>query len=223
MDAHLKERLIGAAVLVAIGVWVIPWILGGRPRGIEGEAPSLVLPTAGESATPLRTETLHLDTQGRPSAPPTAAVAEPMAAESEATTLPLTDAPSAASETAVAPPKPSTTKPAPVQSAPATAARAAPAPKPPPEKAAPAAAEPAPAAVGDWTVQLGSFGDADNAERLAERVRVLGFDAEVSAYRAGGRLMQRVRVGPQPSRERAEAVASALGAHGFVAQVVPAT
>ena len=29
MDAHLKERLIGAVVLVVLGVWLIPWVLDG--------------------------------------------------------------------------------------------------------------------------------------------------------------------------------------------------
>jgi cell division septation protein DedD len=71
-------------------------------------------------------------------------------------------------------------------------------------------------------VQVGSFGDAENARRLAQRVATFGFSVDVSEHRAGGRDMHRVRVGPEPSRQRAESVASSLAAHGFVAQVVPA-
>ncbi|HEY5623954.1 MAG TPA: SPOR domain-containing protein, partial [Gammaproteobacteria bacterium] len=73
---------------------------------------------------------------------------------------------------------------------------------------------------GGWYVQAGSFEDVANARRQAERVSSFGFDAQVSSTTAGGRTMQRVRVGPQSSRERAEAVASALSAHGFVVQVL---
>ena len=69
-------------------------------------------------------------------------------------------------------------------------------------------------------VQLGSFGEEENARRLADRVTTFGFAPRVSTYTASGRPMFRVRVGPETSRERAAAVASSLSAHGFVAQVV---
>ena len=69
-------------------------------------------------------------------------------------------------------------------------------------------------------VQLGSFGEEENARRLADRVTTFGFTPRVSTYTASGRPMFRVRVGPETSRERAAAVASSLSAHGFVAQVV---
>ena len=49
-----------------------------------------------------------------------------------------------------------------------------------------------------------------------------GYEADVAPFRSGGRTMHRVRVGPEPSRADAEALAAALGAHGFVAQVLPA-
>lgn len=69
-------------------------------------------------------------------------------------------------------------------------------------------------------VQLGSFGEEENAKRLADRVSTFGFRARVSVYTASGRPMYRVRVGPEATRETAAAVASSLNAHGFVAQVV---
>jgi DedD protein len=69
-------------------------------------------------------------------------------------------------------------------------------------------------------VQIGSYAEEENARRQAARVSTYGFDARVSTYTAGGRAMQRVRVGPQASRDRAQAAASALSVHGFVAQVV---
>jgi len=101
---------------------------------------------------------------------------------------------------------------------------------PPAERPAPAAVTepPAPpkaetaAAAGDWTVQLGSFGEEANARRLAQRASTFGYKADVSSYRSGGRTLYRVRVGPQATRAAADAVASALKAHGLDARVVAA-
>ena len=46
MDQHLKERLVGAAVLVVIGVLVIPVLLDGPPPD-EPVPVGLELPAAG--------------------------------------------------------------------------------------------------------------------------------------------------------------------------------
>jgi cell division septation protein DedD len=73
---------------------------------------------------------------------------------------------------------------------------------------------------GLWSVQLGSFGDAANAQRLASRVDAYGYEAAVSDIKASGKVMHRVRLGPYATRGEAEAVTSSLAVHGFVAQVV---
>jgi DedD protein len=75
---------------------------------------------------------------------------------------------------------------------------------------------------GGWVVQLGSFGEEENARRLAQRIGTYGYKPEVSNHRAGGRVMYRVRLGAYASRAQADATASSLAAHGFVAQVVAA-
>jgi DedD protein len=193
MDRGLKERLIGAAVLVALGVWLIPWVLNG-PEGDGGAEPEkLQLPAPTES-TPLRTQTIHLNEARDPATilpdgpvPAASPVAEPAVSAGGRDGGPVSEIPSPA------PPA----IPAPAQ-----------------ETVAPERAE------GTWFVQVGSFGDAENARRLASRVSTYGFRAQVSVYAAGGREMHRVRVGPEGTRESAEAVASSLSAHGFVAQVV---
>ena len=62
MDSKVKERIIGAAVLVALGVWLIPWVLNGSDPDEPGLAPvadSELLPAAGTST--VRTETVELD------------------------------------------------------------------------------------------------------------------------------------------------------------------
>ena len=55
----MKERLVGAAVLVAIAVWLIPWVLDGPEGVLETNGSTLQLPTA-EEPMPMRTQTLQL-------------------------------------------------------------------------------------------------------------------------------------------------------------------
>jgi DedD protein len=206
MDQGLKERLVGAAVLVAIAVWLIPWVLDGPEAPVETTGGSLQLPAA-EEPVPMRTQRLRLGDEGEPSAEsPPAAVARPEPEPTEATRPPPAEVASAPAETpAVAATQP---EPAPAR----VPAPAATAPKP----------APAAAASGDWTVQLGSFGEEANARRVAQRSGTFGYKAEVSTYKNGGRTLYRVRVGSPRSRAEAEATASALKAHGIDASVVAA-
>ena len=87
MDQGLKERLIGAAVLVALGVWLIPWVLDGQSEQGESQTAALQLPVP-EQPVPIRSQTIRLDEERRPPAPvaeqtieiTTARAAEPAAA-----------------------------------------------------------------------------------------------------------------------------------------------
>jgi DedD protein len=220
MDQGLKERLVGAAVLVAIAVWLVPWVLDGPEEGIEAPSNSLQLPST-EEPMPMRTQTLRLGDAPEPTAeaaapsaapPPAAQVAEPAPAEIARAAA----EPAAQPEAAVAD----------AEKAPAVVADVRPAERPAPTAPAPSARatppKPAPAPAGDWTVQLGSFGEEPNARRLAQRAATFGYKAEVSSYRSEGRTLYRVRVGPQPTRAAADAAASALRAHGVDARVVSA-
>src|SRR5688572_22225528 len=78
MDQGLKERLVGAAVLVAIAVWLIPWVLDGPEAPLEATGASLQLPAA-EEPMPMRTEILRLGDAAEPSAesPSTADASRP--------------------------------------------------------------------------------------------------------------------------------------------------
>jgi DedD protein len=206
MDQGLKERLVGAAVLVAIAVWLIPWVLDGPEAPLESGASSLQLPAA-EEPMPMRTQTLRLgDAPEEPEdAPATVAAPPPPAAE---------PAPAAAAEL---PPVEDATPDATTEQSEAPVVAAI---RPdPPRAAAPAATPPKPAsstaASGDWTVQLGSFGEEANARRVAQRAGTFGHKAEVSPIRSNGRTLYRVRVTPARSRAEADAAASALKAHGI--------
>jgi DedD protein len=179
MDSRLKERLIGAAVLVALGVWLIPWLLDGSARQTESATPALELP-ADQDAAPVRTQTIHLAQSTKVAEQPTA-VGAPSGGGGD----------SAASRVAA-------------QSG----------------RVTDSAADAASSSSGPWVVQLGSFGDSANAERLASRVSAYGYEAAVSDVKAAGKALHRVRLGPYATRGEAEAVTSSLSVHGFVAQVV---
>jgi DedD protein len=215
MDQGLKERLVGAAVLIAIAVWLIPWVLDGPEAPLEPTGGSLQLPAA-EEPMPMRTQTLRLGDAAELSAelPPRADAApqedQPVAAvEAPADETPTNETPGAEAET----PSVTTARTEPERAP--VVATAPPAPAATPPKPAPAAAT-----GGDWTVQLGSFSDEANARRVAQRSGTFGYKAEVSTIRNGGRTLYRVRVGAGRSRAEAEATVSALKAHGIDASVV---
>ena len=214
MDQGLKERLVGAAVLVAIGVWLIPWVLDGPEGPLDSSANSLQLPAA-EEPMPMRTQTLRLGDAAAETAGDSARPAAPPEVTQPATAATTSEVPATANGTAA--------EHAAGAHTPTVAETPAPVPQvavaPPPQRAS----APAPrAANGDWIVQLGSFGEEGNARRLAERARTFGYAAEVSSYRSNGKTLYRVRVGPATTRAQADAKASALRAHGIESQVVAA-
>ena len=254
MDQSLKERLIGAAVLVGLAVWLIPWVLDGPVPDSEIEAAQV---PAAERSTPLQTRTIRLDEEpDRPAptvpdeieenavvqpavqaavqanpgdSPATGAPAAPEAVPVEA--VPVEAVPVEAAPVAATPPgaNPAAQEPAVAEATVAAVSETA-ATGAGPAGAAPArVAEPSENSSGSsdtpplesgWLVQVGSFGAEENARRQAARVATLGYTAKLYTHTSGGRLMYRVRVGPMPSREGADDIASSLTAQGFVAQVV---
>jgi len=95
-------------------------------------------------------------------------------------------------------------------------------PKPAPEKKSTAATtqpNPAPKAEsaeftrsldGAWIVQLGSFGDAANANRLREKVRDKGYSAHLQTINTSSGTMTRVFAGPFVERQDADKAKSQL-------------
>lgn len=57
-----------------------------------------------------------------------------------------------------------------------------------------------------WVVQVGSFGERDNADGVAARLRAAGFDTVIEAASVDGKQLYRVQVGPEASEARAELV-----------------
>jgi len=193
MDRALKERVIGAVVLVVFAVLLVPIFLDGgsdEPPVVEA---SITLP--GQDDSKQKTIVLERDREHpvpvarqEERRPPEPAPAQP------ATGQAATNAGSAAStggQAVAAEPKPAATP----------AAQAS--------------------GTGMWAVQLGSFSNQENAEKLAADLRKQGYAAFLSQLQSGTQQLHRVRVGPQKDRASAEAVAARLKAAGHAGQVVP--
>ena len=192
METQVRERLVGALVLVALVVLFVPALLKGPPRKPPEDAP-------GEQQV---VEFPLPDSTELP--PDDALVPEPEVTPAES--------PAVAEE------------PAERESLPEPATTAAP---------APVASEPARARVNDapptgvatgapaWAVQLGAFSTREKAERLVAELRKRGYAAFFLEYRANGKVLHRVRVGPEQDRERAVAIADRLRKDGYLPVVAP--
>lgn len=211
MDRALKERTIGAVVLVAVAVLVVPVFLDGRSGDAEIVTETVTLP--GQNAQPRRQQTIVLERDREDPVP--ARATEP--AETSAAG-PVTDSEPEADETAAAAAAPPTPVPVPqsaveteaVADSDAEAARASEEPS----------AEQASPGTGLWAVQLGSFSSRQNAERLAAELRNEGYAAFLSRVATSSGEMHRVRVGPQKDRDAARSVAGALAEAGHQGRVV---
>jgi DedD protein len=219
MERALKERIVGAVVLVVVAVLVVPVFLDGPSNHTETHSEQVLLPGQTEQSRKQQTIVLERDRDQPVPATIGAQRSQPRSAEPEPKPTP---APTAA-VTRNADPPPAAAE-APPQAQPAVEPAAKP-------ELAPAAADvdppdATPAApdrseTGMWAVQLGSFSDQANAERLAADLRSQGYAAFLSRLQTSTNLLHRVRVGPQENRDSAERIASQLERNGHKGQVVP--
>jgi len=225
MESRAKQRLTGAVILVALFVLLVPELLTG-PRDAHPPA----APTNEEG---LRSYTIELD--ARDAATP----ATTAPANDGAVSLPAVPAPASVPGEAAAPqasvaqppaanPQPPTARPNNVATAPA----AKPQPTQPvhadaarsesPSASGPSAPPAAkPAAGGNFVVQLGTFGQRENADRLVREMNAKGFAAFVVPISSNGHDLYRVRVGPTRDRASAEALAAQLKRVGQSSSIVP--
>jgi DedD protein len=208
MENRLKERLTGAAILVALIVMLVPEIF----RGQGGDTPHGS--SSGGDGPPVRTYTIDLSSNPKSTAPIQAAAEAqsnaPVApAPAAATSPPASTAPppSAAARVARSPPATPTPTPTPPGAAPAAA---------PPAAAKPVAAKAATG--GAWSVQLGLFSKRENAERMMNEAKAKGFNAAVSSPDAKGQF--HVHVTGLTDRGAAQAMVQKLKDDGLPAAVV---
>jgi len=182
MDPALKQRLLGAAVLIALAIIFVPMFLSNSPQKQESTTVNLDIPPAPDHK--FETRTLPVAGPSAPVANTSAAPADPNKVVTVETNAPpqvdahpedQTPTPVAVTST----PKP----PAPV--------------KPEPETAAPAS--------GRFAVNLGIYADQAHVNALIGKVKKLGFGAYSETTEYQGKPAFRVRVGPFADRAAAEA------------------
>jgi DedD protein len=203
MDSAQKQRLLGAAVLIALAVIFVPMFIGNAPPSESGTIQNLEIPP--EPDRKFETRTLAVDANA-PAAP-----AQPGAAPSPVDRIVTVDtagagdkAPTKAEGQADAG-KPVAT-PAPPKAETATApAKPGPAPAEKPTAPVDKGAEPAPPASGRFRVNLGVYAAAGHADALVKKLGKAGFPAYVEAAEYQGKPAEAVRVGPFADRAAAEA------------------
>jgi len=225
MDRRVKERLVGASILVALIVLIVPELLSGPP----GPAPAPVGPRLPVNAPePVRNVTVDLATSKAPEPPETEAAASgaqpPEARSAEAASAVADADASTDTRTGANAAPPSDTQPSgdsPPSDAPASAPPSRPASL---ETAAPApisrSAKPARAGKA-WAVQLGSFASRANADKLVRQLKAQGFSVYVVSGGSGPSLRYRVRIGPMADRGTAAQAVAKLKSAGQVASLVP--
>ncbi len=196
MDLSLKQRLLGAAVLIALAVIFVPMFMSGSaPRKAdEMEVSNLAIPPAPDRE--FQNRVLPVDPAAQNPAAP-APDDNGKLATVDTASAPKPSAPAAAEPTPNAEPASPAAAPAPVpKAAPAPAATA------PADSAKPA---PGQAAEGRFFVHLGIYTATKNADDLVAELKKQGFPAFAEASAFQGKPAQRVRVGPFEDRAAADA------------------
>ena len=215
MDRRVKERLIGASILVALIVLVVPELLSGPKTAVPSATPATTFPA--NAPQPTRNVTLDLATSKAPAnseVDPAATQESPASAVSAAQggeaspEAPAPASPGAGSSSTTAPASGAPTSAAPTSAAPAVTA--------PVETAVPSPIS----ARANWAVQLGSFASRANADNLSRQLKAQGFSVYVLPGGSGASVRYRVRVGPLADRDSAERTAGKLKSIGHASSLV---
>jgi DedD protein len=236
-----RQRLIGALLLLAVGIVGFPLLFDTQPRSLPADTP---IRLAQRDAGTVRAWPQASEAAGTPSAPSPveAVVATPPEANGGSRVVqgtvqgtandsvqgvlqapPSSERPLAASAPAAGslaglPPALSPAAPSP---SPAAASQ------PPavlPARPAAAAATPAPAASvaaeDRFVVQVGAYSDQSTLRQARQRVEKLGLKTYTQVIGSGKEQRTRVRVGPFDTRAEAEAAAARLKAGGLPSSIL---
>jgi DedD protein len=228
LKRRARRRLIGAIVLALGAAVLLPLLLENEPKPLGDEVSIQIPPIdnskfvnplspgksgpikggAGDSAKNAAPAADATPLPGVPAIPPseekrneTQSVAPTSAPPSAPAPMPATAPPAAA------PPAPGATE----------AKNEAPA-----EPKASAKQSDAPPAASGFVVQVAAFTDRYGAQAQARKLKHAGFPAYVESVPNGTSQLQRVRVGPYPSRDAADAARAKLKAAGYDAIVARA-
>jgi DedD protein len=228
--AQARRRLIGAIVLVGVGIVAFPILFETQPRPIPVDLP-IVIPKK-DAVPPLmpaapRTDAAAAAKKGDEAADAARAESGGDAASAAVRAAPAAVASAPRGATTSAPASAPPTKPATAQAGdkPAVAREGAEG-----ERARAllearvaqqsAAAASAVAGTTRLVVQVGAYADADAAREVRQRVERLGVKTYVQEIQTDAGKRVRVRIGPFNSRDEAEKVVARVKAAGLPAAVV---
>jgi DedD protein len=187
MEPALKQRLLGAAVLIALAVIFLPMFFSGTPPKSGEQSVSLDIPAQPDAQLQSRVYSLSPEGSG---------TTAPAHGNVVATTAPM-PAPVAS----VAVPPPST----PVATSPAVTQKPSQPPVAPATTKPVVTTSPGTAADQKYLVSLGVYADRGNAESRLATARKLGFSVYLESVPVSGKAANGVRVGPFSGRATAEA------------------
>lgn len=212
LDKGLKQRVVGALVLLALAVIFLPMLFSREDdvRQVVVEAPVMPKPPAMPTVEVQPTEVPEPQAEDAENAVPPAEAAPAQAPAAPIASLPTQQAQA---------PQPKAPAPQPVAPKPA---------QPPPQAAAAAAPAQQPAQRLDsnnlpvsWSVQLASLSNRARADELQKSLRSQGYNAYVRSFDG----MNRVFVGPVVERAEADRLRDQLGKqqklNGFVVRFQP--
>lgn len=188
MDSALKQRLIGAAVLIALAIIFVPMFFSGSAPVQPSDTVNLEIPPPPDREFQTRVLAVDSARPGTSTTPPAGVVTRDTIATLDTGATPRVDIRDQPTATvpAVAP----------------TPAVIAPTPAPTAETAVPPAA--GTAANGRFFVHLGVYASSKNAADLVASLKQGGYAALAQPTRFQGKDAQRVRVGPYATRADAE-------------------
>lgn len=203
MDRRLKERLVGATILVVLIVLIVPELLSGPKPAAR--APAAV---AGGPVEPVRNVTVDLATSK-------ATPAEDLASAAASSSTPASP-PSITTLKAQQPTQPA-------QAAQPALEKEASPPNGPLLTPKPGAVRETASVEGShhsWAVQIGSFASRAHAEKQMHRLKAHDSSVYVSSSGNGSSSRYRVRIGPFADRAAAEKVMMRLRKEGQSASLV---
>ena len=204
MHQQVKERVVGAVVLVVAAAIFIPMILAGAPQQRAG-ADARAAAQRGADKGSVRTSTAQTGSASNVSGFSSRIV--PVDEASSARQAPPAVATDNAREAGEATPDTPSVVPLvrPVQVPPVQLSAAAKSAVNLPEVRKAIAAPVTPELNDGWVVQLGSFANVRNANALRDRLSSKGYKAFARTTGTGAEAVTRVYVGPETTRERAQA------------------
>ncbi|MFO0123797.1 MAG: SPOR domain-containing protein [Inhella sp.] len=197
-----RHRLIGAAVLVGVGIVAFPLVFETQPRPVPMDLP-IVIPSQ-DRAGPLA------DVPARVSEVPASL---PAAARAEAPAPAPVSVPEPAEEVPESTPAPAAAR---LSAQPAVAPTVAPAPAPARQAPSPAKAE----SPGRYVVQVGAFADQKSAQDARQRLERKGLRTYTQVAKTGEGDRIRVRLGPFDTKADADKAAAAAQAVGLPGKVL---